>query len=56
MIFYDIVPDLNWIGVYKNDINQPLPPGTYSYLVKFRSSYRPELGVEEYRGGVVLLR
>jgi gliding motility-associated-like protein len=56
MIFYDNDPDFKWNGGYKNNINQPLPPGTYSYLVKYKSSYRPERGTEEYRGGVVLLR
>jgi gliding motility-associated-like protein len=45
-----------WNGGYKNNASQPLPAGTYSYIVKYRSAYRPQDGVQEKRGGVVLLR
>jgi large repetitive protein len=45
-----------WNGGYNNNPGQPLPPGTYSYLVKYKSSYRPQDGTKEKRGGVVLLR
>ncbi|NJM26942.1 MAG: hypothetical protein HC859_17185, partial [Bacteroidia bacterium] len=45
-----------WNGGYNNSLAQPAPPGTYSYVVKYKSSYRPEDGVQEKRGGVVLLR
>jgi large repetitive protein len=56
MVFYEDTPEFKWNGGYKNDISQPLPQGTYSYLIKYKSEYRPQLGTLEYRGGVVLLR
>ena len=45
-----------WNGGYNNNASQILPAGTYSYVIKYRSIYRPEDGVQEQRGGVVLLR
>lgn len=45
-----------WNGGYNNNAGQPLPGGTYTYLVRYVSSYHPERGVQEQRGGVVLLR
>jgi gliding motility-associated-like protein len=56
MVFQSNDRDFRWNGGYNNNAGQPLPPGTYSYLVKYKSSYRPEEGVLEKRGGVVLLR
>jgi gliding motility-associated-like protein len=45
-----------WNGGYKNSTSQLLPAGTYTYVVKYKSAYRPQDGVQEQRGGVVLLR
>ncbi len=45
-----------WNGGYNNSTSQLLPSGTYSYVVKYKSSYRPQDGIQEQRGGVVLLR
>jgi gliding motility-associated-like protein len=45
-----------WNGGYNNNAAQLLPAGTYTYIVKYRSSYRPQDGIQETRGGVVLLR
>ena len=45
-----------WNGGYKNNLSQILPAGTYSYVVRFKSSYRPEDGIQEKRGGVLLMR
>jgi large repetitive protein len=56
MVFHSSDRNFRWNGGYNNQSGQELPPGTYSYLVKFKSSYRPEQGVMEYRGGVVLLK
>lgn len=56
MVYQTTDRDFRWNGGYNNNIGQPLPPGTYSYLVRYKSSYRPEEGVREKRGGVVLLR
>lgn len=45
-----------WNGGYNNSTSQLLPAGTYTYIVKYKSSYRPQDGIQEQRGGVVLLR
>ena len=56
MVFHTTERDFRWNGGYNNSIGQPLPTGTYTYVVRYRSSYRPEKGIQEKRGGVVLLR
>ncbi len=56
MIYSSQERDFRWNGGYNNNLSQPLPPGTYSYVVKYKSTYRPGEGVQEHRGGVVLLR
>ncbi len=45
-----------WNGGYKNNASQPLPGGTYVYLVRYISTFHPDQGVQEQRAGVVLLR
>lgn len=44
-----------WNGGF-NNTGQSCPPGTYAYVVKYKSKYNPERGVQEKHGGVVLLR
>lgn len=56
MVYQSTARDFKWNGGYKNDLSQPVPPGTYSYVVKYKSVFRPELGVQEFRSGVVVLR
>ncbi|MEO5601390.1 MAG: PKD domain-containing protein [Cyclobacteriaceae bacterium] len=56
MIYHTNERDFRWNGGYNNSLGQPLPTGTYTYVVRYRSSYRPEQGILEKRGGVVLLR
>ncbi|MBL0740107.1 PKD domain-containing protein [Chryseolinea lacunae] len=56
MIYQSDQRDFRWNGGYNNNASQQAPPGTYSYVVRYQSSYRPEKGVQEKRGGVVLLR
>lgn len=56
MVFHTNERDFRWNGGYNNNPGRPLPLGTYTYVVRFRSSYRPEDGIQEKRGGVVLLR
>ena len=56
MIFQSNQRDFRWNGGYNNNIGQLAPTGTYSYVVRYKSSYRPEKGIQEKRGGVVLLR
>jgi len=48
--------NFQWNGGYKNNANQPLPGGTYVYLVRYVSTFHPDQGVQEQRAGVVLLR
>jgi gliding motility-associated-like protein len=47
--------NFKWNGTYNNQ-GQPLPPGTYAYSIKYISSFRPDKGIQEQRGGVVLIR
>ncbi len=55
LVFQSNDRNFKWNGNY-NNTGQPLPGGTYVYIVKYTSSFRPEKGVQEQRGGVVLLR
>jgi large repetitive protein len=48
--------DFKWNGGLGGNFGQPLPGGTYAYVIRYKSSYRPQDGVKEQRGGVVLLR
>ncbi|MBI3481865.1 MAG: gliding motility-associated C-terminal domain-containing protein [Bacteroidetes bacterium] len=45
-----------WNGGYNNNSGQPLPGGTYTYVVRYISSFHPDRGVQEQRSGVILLR
>jgi gliding motility-associated-like protein len=56
MIFQSSDRRFRWNGGYKNNLAQLSPAGTYSYLVRYKSSYRPDDGIMEKRGGVVLMR
>lgn len=56
MVFQSDQRAFRWNGGFNNNSSQPLPPGNYSYVIKFKSLYRPDLGLQETRGGVVLLR
>ncbi len=56
MIFQSGQRNFRWNGGYNNNSGQLAPAGTYSYVVRYKSSYRPEKGIQEKRGGVVLLR
>ncbi|MEX1238762.1 MAG: PKD domain-containing protein, partial [Cyclobacteriaceae bacterium] len=56
MVYHTTERDFRWNGGYNNSAGQPLPTGTYTYVVRYKSSYRPEKGIQEKRGGVVLLR
>jgi large repetitive protein len=44
-----------WNGGY-NGSGQPLPGGTYAYIIRYVSVFQPQLGKQEQRGGVALLR
>ncbi|MDH5397499.1 MAG: gliding motility-associated C-terminal domain-containing protein, partial [Cyclobacteriaceae bacterium] len=56
LVFLSNDKDFRWNGGYNNDIGNPLPGGTYVYVMKYSSIYQLERGVQELRGGVVLLR
>jgi len=45
-----------WNGGLNNTLSQPLPGGSYSYMIRYTSSFHPERGPQERRGGVALLR
>jgi large repetitive protein len=48
--------DFKWNGGYGGNAGQPLPGGTYAYVIRYKSSFRPQDGIKEQRGGIVLLR
>ena len=56
MVFQSSDPDFQWNGGYNNDPSRPLPGGTYAWVVQYVSSFRPNDGIQEKRGGVLLLR
>jgi gliding motility-associated-like protein len=56
MVFASTDRQFEWNGGYNNNTGQLLPAGTYSYVVRYKSSYRPQDGTKEKRGGVLLVR
>jgi large repetitive protein len=56
MVYQSNERNFTWNGGYNNDLNRPLPGGQYAYVVKYISIYRPERGIQEKRGSILLLR
>lgn len=56
LIFTSTDRNFKWNGGDNNNLGQPAPAGTYAYVVKYVSSFRPQRGVQEQRGGVALIR
>jgi len=56
MVFSSTDRGFKWNGGFNNTLSQPAPGGSYSYVIRYVSSFRPERGVQEKRGGVALLR
>jgi gliding motility-associated-like protein len=56
LVFESTDRNFKWNGGYNNNAGQPLPGGTYAYVVKYESAFRPDKGVQEKRGGVSLIR
>jgi gliding motility-associated-like protein len=56
MVFSSTDRLFKWNGGFNNDPSRPLPPGTYAYVLQYVSSFRPNEGVKEKRGGVALIR
>jgi large repetitive protein len=54
MVFQTSVLDFTWDGTYKGT-GAPLPPGTYSWVAKYKSEFDSKKSQEKH-GGVVLLR
>lgn len=54
MIFQSNDPNFRWNGGRNNDAL--LPAGTYTYVVKYKSSFATQPEIRELRGGVVLVR
>ena len=55
LVFQSNDRNFKWNGTYNNG-GQALPGGTYAYIVKYVSSFQPEKGILEKRGGVALIR
>ncbi|HEY8934772.1 MAG TPA: PKD domain-containing protein [Cyclobacteriaceae bacterium] len=55
MVYQSNDLSFKWNGNFNNS-GAALPPGTYSWVAKYKSKYRPQDGVKEKHGGVVLLR
>ncbi|MGK7388707.1 MAG: gliding motility-associated C-terminal domain-containing protein [Candidatus Cyclobacteriaceae bacterium M2_1C_046] len=56
IVFESEDPNFRWNGGMLGDVSQPLPQGTYAYIIRFISEFNPGLGVQTERGAVVLLR
>ncbi|MCU0356774.1 MAG: PKD domain-containing protein [Cyclobacteriaceae bacterium] len=56
MVYQSTDRNFRWNGGYNNNLAQLLPAGTYTYVVRYKSIYRPQDGIKEQRGGVLLVR
>jgi hypothetical protein len=56
LVFQSSDRDFKWNGGYNNDSTQPLPGGTYAWVVQYMNKFQPNAGWQEKRGGVLLLR
>jgi hypothetical protein len=56
LVFTSSERDFKWNGGVNNSLSTPAPGGSYSYVIRYTSSFRPEKGTQEKRGGVALLR
>ncbi len=55
MVFQSNDRHFKWNGGYNNS-SAILPGGTYAYIIRYVSAFRPDQGKQEQRGGVSLLR
>ena len=53
LVFQSADIDFQWNGIYRDQL---LQTGTYTYMMRYRSTLDAELGVIEQHGGVLLLR
>jgi large repetitive protein len=56
LIFESTDRFFQWNGGYNNDPSVPVPSGAYAYVIEYVSTFRPDQGVQQKRGGVMLLR
>jgi len=56
LVFQSSDPAFQWNGGYDNEPGRPLPGGTYAYVVEYINAFRPEDGIQQKRGGVLLIR
>jgi len=45
-----------WNGGFNGIASQPVPGGSYAYVIHYVSAFHPERGIQEKRGGVAVLR
>jgi len=55
MVYQSNDRHFKWNGSYNNS-GALLPGGTYAYVIRYVSAFRPDQGKQEQRGGVSLLR
>lgn len=48
--------DFVWNGGFNDDFTNPLPAGTYAYIMNYVDENKPESGQKQQRGGVLLVR
>jgi len=53
LVYHSDQKDFRWDGRLNGQL---LPAGTYAYVVKFKSEFKPVEGLKEKHGGVILLR
>lgn len=56
LVFQSEDLDFQWNGGYANSLSKPLPLGTYAYILKYVDTNNEQRGVQEQRGGVLLIR
>lgn len=45
-----------WNGGFNGIASQPVPGGSYAYVIRYINAFHPERGIQEKRGGVAVLR
>lgn len=56
MVFQSSELNFQWNGGFNNDLNRPLPGGTYAYKINYKSVIETRNEKQEKRGGIVLIR
>ena len=56
IVFESNDPQFRWNGGKLNNPGDPVPQGTYAYVIRYMSSFEQRLGEQVERGGVVVLR